>query len=128
MSFSNFPGPLISCDHTGAAAAIPVGVVATAAPGPGGTFHLAQVPAALIHYHPQQQVHPTATLGRAGGGGGVPGGYVTLPRRPRGGWSTPTSASAAAARDTPSPGAGSTLSRITVLTEREPIYDGVGPR
>jgi hypothetical protein len=42
-------------------------------------------------------------------------GYVTLPRRPRAGWSVP--------RDTPSPSS-STMSR----TEREPIYDGIGPR
>ncbi len=46
-------------------------------------------------------------------------GYVTLPRRPRGGWS-------AVPRDTPSP-AGSTAS-AAATANREPIYDGIGPR
>jgi hypothetical protein len=41
-------------------------------------------------------------------------GYVTLPRRPRAGWSLP--------KELPSPGTRS------LMSDREPIYDGVGPR
>ena len=85
----------VSCDHSGGAA--------------GGTvpyFTPVAAPAAqkpVVHQlHQGHQARP---------------GYVTLPRRPRTGWSLP--------RDTPSPG-GSSVSSAAVL--REPIYDGVGPR
>ena len=61
-------------------------------------------PPVVLH---QKQHHP----------GAARPGYVTLPRRPRTGWSLP--------RDTPSPG-GSSVSSSAAL--REPIYDGVGPR
>jgi len=96
----------VSCDHT----AIPVSLVAT----PAGTFHVAPLP--VVHHHHHQ---PTGQQGQPN----ARPGYVTLPRRPRGGWAVP--------RDTPSPGgasvASSTLGR-SHLAEREPIYDGIGPR
>ena len=62
----------------------------------------AQKPVVIHQHHHQPAARP---------------GYVTLPRRPRTGWSLP--------RDTPSPGGSSVCSSAAL---REPIYDGIGPR
>ncbi len=108
----------VSCDH-GAGGGIPVGVVATS-----HGFHVAPLPHLMHHHHVhphQQQQHQHQVTARPG--------YVTLPRRPRvgGGWSIASSSN----RDTPSPGSASVASRLTAtttFTERDPIYDGIGPR
>merc|ERR1719188_2346327 len=71
--------------------------------------HFAPVGPSSNPHHPKMVVHQPGVAARPG--------YVTLPRRPRTGWSLP--------RDTPSPG-GSSVSSGAAL--REPIYDGVGPR
>lgn len=61
--------------------------------------HLYMPPVVHHHHH-----HPNQVQARPG--------YVTLPRRPRQSWSVP--------RETPSP--------HLVRFDREPIYDGIGPR
>ena len=84
----------VSCDHTAALSS-----------------HFTPV-SAVQHQKPVLHQHHQAAAGHH-----ARPGYVTLPRRPRTGWSLP--------RDTPSPG-GSSVSSSAAL--REPIYDGVGPR
>ena len=85
----------VSCDHTAAAL----------------SSHFTPV-SAVQHQKPVLHQHHQAAAGHH-----ARPGYVTLPRRPRTGWSLP--------RDTPSPG-GSSVSSGAAL--REPIYDGIGPR
>lgn len=94
----------VSCDHTAGTQTLKL------------SHHNHHMQGQHLHHH---LVHNNQHQGQRPG-------YVTLPRRPRASWSAPP-------RDSPSPSTGSAhgvyvTGMGTLRRDREPIYDGVGPR